>query len=313
MHYTITREAKQNRTNVINDRDGKNVSKFIMEEIYQTRWCQKPDIANTSTKNNDPHNGTYANGRYMFDFPSPWFNSPTLNKAIALRRIDCPAGDYDFTLELTQSKVIDDTRTSQFTFRETFHIEASNTITDALSIICLTLNNRINAVLKEGGTAKYGNTDEYLRVIYVYNNDISKVRFIWAPYAIPYASDFTLDCGTVDVGFSQLLNVNPFINPAKLHIDFPAGETSKEWAFPNVWNRKNLFIHASFVTYTAYHYLGRSGEFYTKPSKIYDFNFGQQQFWVQTSFDGANFVELPYENFIIELALILDARNYQSN
>jgi hypothetical protein len=313
MHYSISREAKQNRSNVINDRDGKNVSKFIMEDIYQTRWCVKPDIPNQTIKNNNPHNGTYSLGRYMFDSPSPWFNSPTLNKAIALRRIDCPAGDYNFSITIKQTIIVSGTKMpNPLVVMLEFHFEASQSITEALSTMCLTINNTINDVLKNGGTL-YGNTNDYLRASYVYENDTSTVSFKWSPYAPSTSRDILLEIDDLGYGFSQLFNIHPQVNEADLKIDFPIGSTIKSWEFKNVWNRKNLFIHASFVTYTAYHYLGRSGEFYTKPSKIYDFNFGQQQFWFQVSFDGANFVELPYENFIIELALILDARNYQSN
>jgi hypothetical protein len=320
MHYTISREAKQNRTNVINDRDGKNVSKFIMEEIYQSRWCQKPNVAKHTLHNNNPHNGTYSNGQYMFDFPSPWFNSPTLNKAIALRRIDCPANFYEFEITLKQTKLVSGIKMPNPLITSTrIHIEPSNNIVEALSLTCLTLNNNINETLKAGvpsggGANKYGVTDEYLRVSYLYNYNTSEVTFYWSPITPSTSNDLLLECVSVDDDFSMLLNRLPLITPADLTINFPVGTVDvPEWRFSNVWNRQNLFIHASLVTYTAYHYLGRDNEFYTKPSKIYDFNFGQQQFWIQTSFDGANFVALPYENFIIELALILDARNYQSN
>jgi hypothetical protein len=60
-------------------------------------------------------------------------------------------------------------------------------------------------------------------------------------------------------------------------------------------------------------YLGRGGEFYTKPSKIYPFTSnGGDSFWVQPSFDGRTLNKLPYENFIIELALIVNSKRYQS-
>ena len=42
--------------------------------------------------------------------------------------------------------------------------------------------------------------------------------------------------------------------------------------FNNVWNRESLFVHASFVNGTSFQVLGKSGEFYPKPSKMYRFN-----------------------------------------
>jgi hypothetical protein len=81
--------------------------------------------------------------------------------------------------------------------------------------------------------------------------------------------------------------------------------------YANVWNRWELFIHSSFVVYTSYGYLGRSGEFYTKPSKIYDFTYDTRLFYFQISFDGFKPVNLLYENFIVELSLILDSRRFE--
>jgi hypothetical protein len=82
--------------------------------------------------------------------------------------------------------------------------------------------------------------------------------------------------------------------------------------FPNVWDRRDLYIHASFVNYTAYGYLGRDGEFYPKPSKIYQFDFQPMQFYFEVSFDGMRPVVLPYEKFEVELSFIIDDKKYQS-
>jgi hypothetical protein len=82
--------------------------------------------------------------------------------------------------------------------------------------------------------------------------------------------------------------------------------------FPNVWNRKNLFIHASFVTNTTAGYLGRDNEFYSKLSKIYQAD-SNPNFYFELSFDGMRKIELPYENFIVELAFILDDNSYDGS
>jgi anthranilate synthase/phosphoribosyltransferase len=131
-------------------------------------------------------------------------------------------------------------------------------------------------------------------------------------------------CGSADVleglgfnlelspEFSQLMNIKPIVNALPdLILDDPNTEGVK-WDFLNVWDRENLFIHASFVTYTSRQYLGRGGEFYYKPSKIYYFGNSSQQFYLWVSFNGIDKVKLYYENFIIELALLLDSKHYQS-
>jgi hypothetical protein len=81
--------------------------------------------------------------------------------------------------------------------------------------------------------------------------------------------------------------------------------------FTNVWDRKTLFLHASFVSDTTAGYLGRGEEFYPKPNKMYRHgNF--PDFIIETSLDGYHKIPMPYENWILELALILDADDYQS-
>jgi hypothetical protein len=85
------------------------------------------------------------------------------------------------------------------------------------------------------------------------------------------------------------------------------------WIFPNVWNRRDLYIHGSFVNYTKFRYLGRNNEFYPKPSKIYSFDdFQAMQFYFEVSFDAMRPVSFPYVNFEVELSFIIDAKKYQS-
>jgi hypothetical protein len=100
------------------------------------------------------------------------------------------------------------------------------------------------------------------------------------------------------------MNVDHY--PAQSETDFAVNQI-----FENVWDRKTLFLHASFVTNTTSGYLGRGGEFYPKPSKMYRHD-NRPDFFVETSLDGYHPVKLPYENWILELSCILDADDYQS-
>jgi hypothetical protein len=115
----------------------------------------------------------------------------------------------------------------------------------------------------------------------------------------PEDDDFRFVISTDDE-FYEMLN-----NP-------PRGEDSfdRTKEFRNVWDRKDLFIHANFVTSSAQGYLGRHGEFYTQPNKIYYTDFPTKQFYVEVSFDGFRPVELPYENFILELIFLIDEEDH---
>jgi hypothetical protein len=88
--------------------------------------------------------------------------------------------------------------------------------------------------------------------------------------------------------------------------------TAWTYMFNNVWDRNSLYIHASFVNYTPYQYLGQNGEFYPKPSKIYEFHDSSKDFEIWYTFDGLHPVNLPYEDVEVELCFILDNRKYIS-
>jgi hypothetical protein len=77
--------------------------------------------------------------------------------------------------------------------------------------------------------------------------------------------------------------------------------------FKNVRNRRTLFLHASFVPHGSY--LGRGGEWFPAPSKIYP-DPQEQFFYVELSFDGYKRVALPYENFLLELSFIIDYSSF---
>jgi hypothetical protein len=101
----------------------------------------------------------------------------------------------------------------------------------------------------------------------------------------------------------RLLNIRDALPP---DLEEPAMDHS----FPEVWNRKELFIHGSFVTSSAQGYLGRGGEFYTQPNKVYYTDFPTKQFYLEVSFDGYTPVQLPYENFIVELIFMIDEEDH---
>ena len=81
---------------------------------------------------------------------------------------------------------------------------------------------------------------------------------------------------------------------------------------PGMWNREFLFVHASFVNGTSFNYLGRSGEFYPKPSKMYKFAGGSNRFYFQLSYDGRTPIKDKVADFCIDLAYIYYDKNYNA-
>jgi hypothetical protein len=81
-----------------------------------------------------------------------------------------------------------------------------------------------------------------------------------------------------------------------------------KWILHNVWNRRDLYIHASFSSFPHNH-IGHNDEFYTKPSKLYKYDSKSPDIELWASLDGKNPVILYDQNFTVELELILNV-NY---
>jgi hypothetical protein len=107
--------------------------------------------------------------------------------------------------------------------------------------------------------------------------------------------------------FWSLLNVSDPAEQAAYYVARPLNP----WVFKDVWDRTGLYIHASFVTHTAFNYLGKDGDFYDNLSKIYSMdNVGSPNFYFQVSYDGMCPVELSAEDFEVELSFITDIEDY---
>ena len=76
--------------------------------------------------------------------------------------------------------------------------------------------------------------------------------------------------------------------------------------FPNVWDRENLYVQASFVDLAYGNYLGVTNDTYTPP-KIYPIVFGDQKYLIRLYDSLGNEIELPNDgkdNLIIESIMI---------
>jgi hypothetical protein len=270
---------KKNRKNILRDNNGRAVPTGILEEMYQAVECRTTTLQNI-------HQSYYYGGRYYFKLPSSW-SQPTLNKRISVRRIDTPAKDYFIPIVITVN-IFDSTGAFQATATQTLYptVPSNYSIQECLgAIMALSRKTGWGVVQQAQG----------LLIDAIYQDFTVTI----SPRLPGHQGSLDLQISGVD--FWKLLNVDPitFVTPFA-----PSHE------FKNVWDRKTLFLHASFVTDTTAGYLGRGGEFYPKPNKMY--RTAGPDFFIETSLDGYHPVPLPYENWILELSGILDADDYQS-
>lgn len=108
--------ANYNRKNVLNDSNGsKGVNKYVNDEIYNSQACFNSVDGKPA---NNPQGAYYIDGKYYFDFPSIWYNSNSVNKAIGLRSINIYPRSFnlEYTATITTLNDENEPRSSTFKF-----------------------------------------------------------------------------------------------------------------------------------------------------------------------------------------------------
>jgi hypothetical protein len=279
------RPENYHRKNVLTDSNGRGVSTELVEDIFHS-W------EGWSDTHPNPHNARWnkETGKYNFDYPASWLNAGTVARAVALRSIQVIPAAISFSMRLMFKS--DDGPPLPATQVEIFlDIPEKYSIDQALSAICKT----VNKVIPKGFPSKLcyaWDSETMVASLFLRNNN-----------GDPPTGE--MDILEVGEGFSRLFNV-----PSDDRMD-ELLEDTQSWSFPDVWDRKNILVHASFVTNSSFHYLGTNGEFYTSPSKIYYQNFTGNDFEVFLSVNGVTPLALYYQEFSIELSFIVDRKHYQ--
>jgi hypothetical protein len=286
-------EPIYHKKQVMSGNNGPGVYRQIQDELFLSKQCKRDATTGDSLYPN-PHDGRMENERFCFHFPATWYYTHTVNKSIGLRRIQIVPRWYSFVLDFTCT--IGGLATHH---RVKLTITPESNIGQVLSLMCQGLNRRLNPAVPLPFEVSWS---------YSENREAHLI--------------FTAGAGVVmttalDVGASQ--NLDAFFDmmnvPQAKRADYIVvlvGRT--DWQFDNVWNRlvNSVYFHASFVNHTQMNYLGQSGDFYPKPSKLYLSDNLPMDFYFWITSDGMTPLALPFEHFLVELAFIIDSQDYQS-
>ena len=235
-----------------------------------------------------------ADSGYPFDFPTRWLNDPSMNKRIAIRRLDVIPSSHSFALSLSSSDPVG--TFGLFTKTANINITEYDNLIKALSYICDSLS-----VYDE----TKGEFDR--RLVYEYNEKENRLKLrmdgIYIKTRTPLKFNLTNNEGMNDsdiVEFLEFLNQpinNEMINYMK--------ETTTEKVFDNVWSRDRLYIHASFST-SRRKYIGKRGDFYQNMNLLYPLPSNESIFHVFFTSDGKKTILIRYCNFDIQLCFIVN-------
>ena len=281
-------------------------SKYMLEEIYFSDLCG--DIENKDDNGQligiNPQKAWFDNGKYRFQFPSLWYQSTCNNKAIGLRSITLVPDSVRFRADIYIYKTNSDNPGVEDweeidSFRATIQEPSERGILYIISEFVHLIKNHVDAKLKDEAIILdwgYSYKTQELSIA-VFSDDYQKARNYGIRFNVDAMYESESQCGLI-----ELLNTTyEYLNTIRDSFDFN-----------NVWNRESLFVHASFVNGTSFQVLGKSGEFYPKPSKMYRFNGNSPDFYFELSSDGIHPIPPQVARFVVQLANIYTDADYMA-
>ena len=298
---------KTSISTIMSGKPPKGINKYMLEEVFFSESCKLPDEYARGGGNN-PQNARFVDGKYYFNYPELWYNNSATNKAIALRKIDLNTGSlnlkFDVVVKRTQAGQTNPA-TRKYTLSQS--VKPNQSTSNILENIARTLTNAFSA--RNNGNM-FRDTPLDFVSYYDYKNQRALLKLQRDYTADPETHYFSWYIENLNEDAKHFFNIEQ--NPIQTGNPHTNKDGKMEHAFNHIWNREFLFVHASFVNGTSFNYLGRSGEFYTKPSKMYRFGGAPQQFYFELSFDGRNPIRERFGEFCIDLAFIYHDKDYQA-
>ena len=302
---------KTNVSRIISGKPDRGLNKYMLEEVFFSESCFNKDAYN-------PQNARFENGKYYFNLPDFWYNHLSNNKAIALRKIDIHAPTLNIEVSVLIQRVnIGTGSKSEIEIPVLFSVSPSQSTQDILNQICREANKSLTPI--STSTTKWKSDKDYtvaLSAVYNYEKNTAKFE-IKRSYNYNIINEkyyYAFSFSHMGKDFIKLFGLDEaLIDKTYDFIDADQdSDGTVKIKFENVWNRQFCFVHASFVNGTSFNYLGRSGEFYPKPSKMYRFGGSSQQFYFELSYDGRTPIKTPLGQFCIDLAFIYHDKDYQA-
>ena len=229
---------------------------------------------------------------YPFDYPIRWLNDLSMNKRIAIRRLDATPSSHNINLSII-AKVDDELEEGDDVNEETFFeksvivdITYQDTLIKVMNYICneLSYKNRFGI----GGLVfKHNNTNNRLEMYFGDSTGLKK----------PFQFEGDID------EFLRFLNQDITEENQKILM-----LSSENKTFDEVWDRNRLHFHASFST-SRRHFIGKRGDFYQNLTLLYPIS-NETTFNVRFTTDGYKNILLRYADFDVQLCFII---NYQKN
>ena len=228
---------------------------------------------------------------YPFDYPVRWLNDPSMNKRIAIRRLDVTPSTHSFTLIV--SAIINEDAEGKYkeggtiTSKAKIDITYQDSLVKVLNFICSSFSYNI------------GNTSAGLK--FYYDVKTNKLKF-WFTNSNNMSCEFKIFAETDN----ELNDFLKFLNQQVRHeYRDKLNDLSTEKEFDEVWSRDRLHFHASFST-SRRKFIGKRGDFYQNLSLLYPAPTNESTFYIRFTSNGIKNILIRYCEFDIQLCYIVN-------
>ena len=309
---------KSNVSQVLSGKPSRGINKYMLEEVFFSDSCLSTDEDSGKYAYKEgvynPQNARFENGKYYFNLPDFWYNHLSNNKSIALRKIDIHAPSLNLSFD---AQIIRMEKSSGGYEIRNAHVSIMVPPNQTTESVLSQITRKINKVLSPTSNTQWStNPFNTIQAVSWYDYDDNRVNLGILRETAAGEDPDKYTFGLILLNFNdnafEFFNLPihtgnlPYVEPTQ------QGDGTMDYTFENVWNREFCFVHASFVNGTSFNYLGRSGEFYPKPSKMYRFGGSSQQFYFELSFDGRTPIKYRLGKFCIDLAFIYHDKDYQA-
>ena len=266
---------------VLQDRDPFSTPRYAVEEVFHSQ------------------NATKVDNRYEFSFPQSWYNGNLNNKSIGLRKIQVIRRPIVLDCSLSYTGKTDSSSNINTYQPLRLIVPGEWSIERILNELQYLINTKIGSTFGNINLTYYDQT-VHIDFNTVYGVTCSRISF----------RKNSTQSSTGWVNFCKTLFGREYGNQDIIFKPDPAHPT-KHYTYDHdqaVWDRHNIFFHASFANNSTNNYLSINDEFFYKPSKIYEYNFNPINFQIWTTLDGLTPIYVEGLEFLIELCLMHNDR-----
>lgn len=229
---------------------------------------------------------------YPFDYPIRWLRDASMNKRIAIRRLTCKPSFHIITLKL----VADD-----FSLTDTIEITSADNLVKVLSGMRMKFSIEGDEIDDPPDYSLY----------YNYNSDTNHLQLtFWQSDTMAINFKFEDPDAAVNIyGERVLPNIDELLKFLNQDLTdenrdiLTNPSVTKE--FDEVWNRDEIFFHASFSSSNR-KFIGISGDFFMTPTVLYPPPTNESTFYIRTTTNGSKNILIRHCVFMVQLVFIVN-------